>query len=179
MRSPAAGTERYHPAYAMPPRIPYFSPRLAALVMLLAKIQVTRTLAVSSPVDGPPCRECAQRNVRWFSARGATRKSNSPYPARDTHWRIELKGDVSLVSEVFVQNYPYARSAIKFPRATRDVAELTTIRRKARGARVSAFLAVSAPQRQRSRRRATYPFGSGGPFRVMPGPSSENTHDAR
>src|SRR5713226_1359720 len=134
MRSPAAGTERYQPAYAMPPRIPYFSPRLAALVMLLAKIQVTRTLAVSSPVDGPPCRECAQRNVRWFSARGATRKSNSPYPARDTHWRIELKGDVSLVSEVFVQNYPYARSAIKFPRATRDVAELTTIRRKARGA---------------------------------------------
>src|SRR5713101_627386 len=89
------------------------------------------------------------------------------------------KGNVSLVSEVFVQNYPYARSAIKFPRATRDVAELTTIRRKARGARVSAFLAVSAPQRQRSRRRATYPFGSGGPFRVMPGPASENTNDAR
>src|SRR5713101_8905374 len=40
------------------------------------------------------------------------------------------KGDLSLISEVFVQNYPYARSAIKFPRATRDVAELTTIRRK-------------------------------------------------
>src|SRR6266851_7503334 len=126
MSSPATGTERYHPAYAMPPRIPYFSPRLAALVMLLAKIQVTRTLAVSSAVDGGPCRERAQRNMRWFSARGATKKSNSPYPARDTHWRIELKGDLS---EVFVQNYPYARSAIKFPRATRNVAELTTIRR--------------------------------------------------
>src|SRR6266849_471696 len=130
MSSPAMGTERYHPAYAMPPRIPYFSPRLAALVMLLAKIQVTRTLAVSSAVDGGPCRERAQRNVRWFSARGATQKSSSPYPTRDTHWTIELKGDLSLISEVFAQNYPYARIAMKFPRATRNVAELTTIRRK-------------------------------------------------
>src|SRR5260370_23620062 len=129
MSSPATGTERYHPAYAMPPRIPYFSPRLAALVMLLAKIQVTRTLAVSSAVDGGPCRERAQRNVRWFSARGATQKSSSPYPTRDTHWTIELKGDLSLISEVFAQNYPYARIAMKFPRATRNVAALTTIRR--------------------------------------------------
>src|SRR5712692_2714812 len=130
MSSPATGTERYHPAYAMPPRIPYFSPRLAALVMLLAKIQVTRTLAVSSAVDGGPCRERAQRNMRWFSARGATKKSSSPYPARDTHWRIELKGTSPLSPKSSLQNYPYARSAIKFPRATRDVAELNTIRRK-------------------------------------------------
>src|SRR5260370_40027648 len=110
MRSPAAGTERYHPAYAIPPRIPYFSPRLAALVMLLAKIQVTRTLAVSSPADGGPCRERAQRNVRWFSARGATQKSTSPHPTRDTHCTIELKEDLSLISEDFVQNHPYPRS---------------------------------------------------------------------
>src|SRR6266851_667504 len=100
MSSPATGTERYHPAYAMPPRIPYFSPRLAALVMLLAKIQVTRTLAVSSAVDGGPCRERAQRNMPWFSARGATQKSNSPYPTRDTHWTIEPKGEP----------FPYLRS---------------------------------------------------------------------
>ena len=65
MRIPAAGIERYQAAYASPPTSPYFSPRLAALVMLLAKIQVTSTLPVKSAVEGAaPCLDRAQRKPR-------------------------------------------------------------------------------------------------------------------
>src|SRR5258708_30873709 len=86
MSRPAEGVERYQDAYASPPTSPYFSPRLAALVMLLAKIQVTSTLAVSSPVEGAASsRERAQRKPRWLSARGATRKRSAPYPTRVAH----------------------------------------------------------------------------------------------
>src|SRR5258708_10228290 len=86
MSRPAEGVERYQDAYASPPTSPYFSPRLAALGMLLAKIQVTSTLAVSSPVEGAaPSRDPAQRKPRWLSARGATRKRSAPYPTSLAH----------------------------------------------------------------------------------------------
>src|SRR5919201_6716595 len=84
--------ETYQAAYPSPPSQPYFSPRFAALVMLFAKIQVTRTLAVNSAVEGAaPSRERAQRNPRWCSARGATTKTSAPYPTSASHcsqWAI-------------------------------------------------------------------------------------------